>query len=102
MKNKSADARPPAPTADPDETRIDIGRLENEAQTPSRRRDDSEKEKAVVPLGVATREETGALRLLLPGRTWGGSPCLMLGQRLCMKAAIGIAARGPNRQRRIP
>jgi hypothetical protein len=82
MKNKLASALLPAPTTDSDETRIDIVQLETESQSHDRRRDDSEKGKPVVPSANATREETGALRSLLPGRTWGGPSCLMLGQRV--------------------
>jgi hypothetical protein len=76
MKNKPASTPLPTTTTDADDTRIDVDQLETEAQTHDRRRDDSEKEKPVVPSGSATREETGALRLLLLGKTSGR--CLLL------------------------
>jgi hypothetical protein len=81
MKNKPASA-PLLRTTDADDTRLDIERLENEAQMHDCHCEDIEEAMPVVPLGHVTQEETVSLRLLLPGRTWGGSPCLRLNQRI--------------------
>ena len=82
MENKPSRTRLPPPATESDDTRIDIDRLETEAQTHDCRRDDSEKERPVVPSGSAAREGTAVFQSLLPGGRQGGFPCLMLGQRL--------------------
>jgi hypothetical protein len=55
MKNKPASTPLPT-TTDADDTRIDIERLETEAQTHDCRRDEIEKDKPVVPSGSRTGE----------------------------------------------
>jgi hypothetical protein len=82
MKNKPSSAPLPTTTTDADDTRIDIDRLETEAQTHDYYPDDNAKRDPVVSSGRAAQQGTAVFQLLLPGGTWGGSPCLMLGQRL--------------------
>jgi hypothetical protein len=64
---KQEPANTPLPTMEVDDTRIDIDRLESEAQTHDCPRNDTEKDKSVVSGSSATREEAGKLRLPLPG-----------------------------------
>ncbi len=60
MKNKPANAPLPK-TTDADDTRLDIERLENEAQTHDCPGDSSEETMPIVPSGDATQRETRAL-----------------------------------------
>src|ERR1043166_2091634 len=58
---KQEPANTPLPTTDVDDTRIDLDRLESEAQTHDCPRNDTAKDKSVVSGGNATREEAGKL-----------------------------------------